>query len=99
MVGLPLKITDSAQSEIREIKNTKGIPVDYHLRIGVKGSGCAGVNYYVGFDTSKEQDKTFDLNGIKIIVAKKDFMHLIGVTLDFIEHHDERGFDFITDHA
>lgn len=97
MVELPLKITEVAQSEIKSIKETKGIPEDYHLRIGVKGSGCAGVNYYVGFDTIKNEDKIFEVDGTTIIVAKKDFMHLIGVTLDFVEQHDERGFDFITD--
>ncbi len=94
---LPLEITEQAKEEILVIKNTKGIPEDYHLRIGVRGGGCSGVDYFVGFDTEKETDKSYELEGFKVLIEKKDFMHLIGVSLDFVEHEDERGFEFNKD--
>ena len=94
---IPVDITEKAHQEIITIKNTKGIPEDYYLRIGVRGGGCAGVDYYVGFDTEKDTDKMYDLGSVKILIEKKDFMHLIGVKLDFVEYEDERGFEFNKD--
>lgn len=94
---IPVEITDKAHEEIVNIKSTKGIPEDYYLRIGVRGGGCAGVDYYVGFDQEKETDKLFDLGAVKVLIDKKDFMHLIGVSLDFVEYEDQRGFEFNKD--
>ncbi|MDB4835308.1 iron-sulfur cluster assembly accessory protein [Cyclobacteriaceae bacterium] len=94
---IPLEITDKALSEIKDIKGSKGIPEDYHLRVGVRGGGCSGADYYVGFDQPTEEDKLFDKEGVQVIIAKKDFMYLIGVVLDFKDDADERGFDFIKD--
>ena len=34
---VPVKITEKAESEIKNIMATKNIPTDYHLRVGVKG--------------------------------------------------------------
>ena len=92
---IPVEITKQAHKEILIIKGTKGIPEDYFLRIGVRGGGCSGVEYYVGFDLEKDSDKIYEIEGVKILIDKKDFMHLLGVSLDFVEHEDERGFDFI----
>ena len=94
---IPVEITNNARQEINAIKNTKGIPEDYHLRIGVRGGGCSGVDYFVGFDQEKETDKMYYLEGIKVLIEKKDFMHLIGVSLDFVEYENERGFEFNKD--
>lgn len=94
---IPVEITDKAYKEIVAIQNTKGIPDNYFLRIGVKGSGCAGVDYFVGFDQEKETDKLYDLGEVKVLIEKKDFMHLFGVTLNFVDEVDERGFEFEKD--
>ena len=94
---IPVEITPQAHQEIIAIKNTKGIPADYYLRIGVRGGGCSGVDYFVGFDQEKETDKIYDLGEVKVLIEKKDFMHLIGVSLDFVEYENERGFEFNKD--
>ena len=94
---IPVEITPQAHQEIIAIKNTKGIPEDYYLRIGVRGGGCSGVDYFVGFDQEKETDKIYDLGEVKVLIEKKDFMHLIGVSLDFVEYENERGFEFNKD--
>ena len=39
----PIVITDLAKQEIQSIIERKKVPEGYYLRIGVKGSGCAGV--------------------------------------------------------
>jgi len=91
---IPVEISDRALQEVRTIKETKGIPEDYFLRIGVRGGGCSGADYYIGFDQEKETDKQFDVEGVKVLIEKKDFMYLIGVKLNFIDEIDQQGFDF-----
>ena len=91
---LPLTITSNALTEIKDIFLNKNIPQQYGLRLGVKGSGCAGIGFLLGFDTEKEQDKTYEIDGIKVFIAKKDTMHLIGKLVDFVDE-DARGFVFL----
>ena len=90
----PIKISEKALNEIKDIFNNKNIPENYGLRIASKGSGCAGIEYIIGFDQKTDEDEQYDDHGIKIIINKKDFMHLIGVEVDFIDDNDERGFVF-----
>ncbi len=90
----PIKISDRALTEIKNIFDTKGIPSDYCLRITVKGSGCAGINHAIGFDKLGDNDEQYDYDGLKVIINKKDFMHLIGVSVDFTESNDVTGFVF-----
>lgn len=93
-MDVPVTITDKAFQEICKIKNTKNIPQQYGLRIGIKGGGCAGVTYLLGFDTATKDDGTFDLKGLQIHISKKHTMHVIGLTLDYYQGSDTRGFMF-----
>jgi iron-sulfur cluster assembly protein len=92
--SLPVNISEKALIEIKEIILNKNIPQNYGLRLGIKGSGCAGIGFLLGFDTLKEQDKVFSHEEVTIYIAKKDIMHLIGKTVDFVDD-DARGFVFV----
>ena len=72
----------------------KGIPKDYALRIGMKGGGCGGMGYMLGFDTVKETDISYSFDDIPIIIEKKHVMYLMGLEVDFIEDSETRGFAF-----
>jgi iron-sulfur cluster assembly protein len=89
----PVTISEKAAIEIKKILNSKNIPANYGLRIGVKGGGC-GVSFVLGFDKVKEDDTTYDLNDIPVYVQKKQLMFLIGKGVDFYEGADARGFFF-----
>lgn len=91
---LPLNITSRAFSEIEKIKNTKGIPQEYGLRIIADATGCSDVGFRIGFDKKKEDDEEYAKDGISIFIKKKEFMFLVGVTLDFIESGETQGFTF-----
>lgn len=65
----PVTISDRACEEIRRIRQTKGIPPEYGLRVGVRGSGC-GVSLIIGFDKAKETDLTWDVDGLAVCVDK-----------------------------
>jgi len=38
------------------------------LRIGVKGGGCSGLSYILGFDKRQEQDQMFESNDLTFIM-------------------------------
>jgi Iron-sulfur cluster assembly accessory protein len=91
---IPVEISNKALEEVKKIKGTKGIPVDYFLRIGVRGGGCSGADFYIGFDQEKETDKRFEVEGVSVLIERKDFMYLLGVRLNYVDDIDQQGFDF-----
>ena len=91
----PVKLTEKAIIEVKNIMENKSIPEGYGLRIGVKGGmGCAGLGYMLGFDKPKEGDITYSINEIPVHVEKRQTMYLIGLEVDFYEGSDARGFTF-----
>ncbi len=92
---IPIKITEKAQAEIKNIIAHKNIPEGYFLRVGVKGGGCGGMSYLLGFDKPKNDDQQFEVEGIPVLIEKKHFMFLMGMEVDFFEGHDTRGFTFV----
>ena len=89
----PVTISDKAAVEIRKIMNTKGIPSDYGLRVGVKGGGC-GVSLIIGFDKKKDSDMAYTISDIPVFVDKKHTMYIIGKQVDFYDGEEGRGFLF-----
>jgi iron-sulfur cluster assembly protein len=92
--SLPVHITSSALAEIRQIVERKKIPEAYGLRLAMKGAGCSGTTFVIGFDKKKEQDEVFQLEGLEVYIEKKHLMYLFGVEVDFVENEAERGFVF-----
>ena len=90
----PITISAKAADEIRKIMNKKGIPLDYGLRVGVRGSGC-GVSMMIGFDKKKDADLAYTISDIPVYVDKKHTLFLIGKEVDFYEGEDGRGFTFV----
>lgn len=92
---IPIQITPKAKEEIRNIISNKNIPADYSLRVGVRGGGCGGMSYMLGFDKAKEGDQQFEIDGIPVLIEKKHYMFLMGMQVDFYEGNEARGFTFI----
>ncbi len=91
---LPVFLTDRACEEVVHIQNRKNIPAGYGLRIGLKGGGCAGYTYVIGFDKPKPADDLFETGLFQVLIEKKHLMHLLGIKVDFIDSDTERGFLF-----
>ena len=91
---IPIKITSKAAEKIREIRLEKQIPEEYALRVGMQGGGCGGMSFVLGFDLPRETDSSFELDGIDVLIEKKDTMYLLGMIVDFIERDGEQGFSF-----
>lgn len=91
----PVTISAKAAEEIRKIMQTKNIPAEYSLRVGIRGGGCGGVALIIGFDKKKETDLSYSVEGIPVLVEKKHTMYIIGKEIDFYEGADARGFMFV----
>ena len=91
----PIGLTARAAEEVRKIMQTKNIPSEYGLRVGIRGGGCGGVSLIIGFDTQKSTDLIYQDEGIEVIIDKKHTMYLIGKQVDFYEGADARGFMFV----
>jgi iron-sulfur cluster assembly protein len=88
-------VTDNAIQEIKKIMEANNIPADFNLRIGVKGGGCSGLSYSLGFDAeTKATDNVIEKNGVTILVDMKSFLFLTGTQIDFIDGENGRGFVF-----
>ena len=90
----PVHITERALREIRHIISTKNIPGGYGLRIGVKGGGCAGQSYMLGFDEKTDADDVYMLEEITILIDKKHMMYLINKSIKYYEGELAMGFVF-----
>lgn len=91
---LPINLTEGAVSQLLQIKQEENIPDDYCLRVGVKGGGCSGFSYVLGFDQPKDDDQLFEVKGIKVVMNKAHAIYLIGMEVDFHNGLDNRGFTF-----
>jgi iron-sulfur cluster assembly protein len=91
----PVTISAKAAEEIRKIMQTKNIPAEYSLRVGVRGGGCSGVTLMIGFDKKKDSDLSYEEAGISVLIDKKHAMYIIGKEVDFVEGVDARGFMFV----
>lgn len=90
-----IKITAKASREIKRIMEENKIPSDFGLRVGVKGGGCSGLTYTLGFDGDmREGDTIIENDGVKLLVDGKSLFYLTGTELDFSDGLNGRGFVF-----
>lgn len=90
----PIQITDSALKQLKRIMGEQNVPDEYGLRVGVKGGGCSGFSYILGFDVLKEKDQVFEIQGFKVFMEKSHSMYLLGMEIDWLEGLNNRGFTF-----
>ena len=90
----PIALTDGAVKQLKRILSEQNILDEHGLRIGVKGGGCSGFSYILGFDAKKENDLEHEIEGIKVYVQKAHAMYLMGMEIDWVEGLQNRGFSF-----
>ncbi len=95
----PIIITASALVQLKRIMEEQDVPSEYGLRVGVKGGGCSGFSYLLGFDVQKEKDKVFEVGGFKVLMESSHSMYLLGMEIDWLEGLNNRGFTFSNPNA
>jgi len=93
-MSAPVTLTTGAIKEISKLMNQDGFDKTQKLRVGVKGGGCSGMSYILGFDHQKENDQEFELNGLACIMDKSHEMYLFGMMIDWQDGLNNRGFTF-----
>ena len=90
-----ITITEKAAKQVRKIMDENKIEGEFGLRVGVKGGGCSGLTYQLGFDgVPKEGDTLIEQHGVKLFVDGKSLFYLAGTTLDFSDGLNGKGFVF-----
>ena len=96
---MAIEITDSAVGEIKRLLEKEGIPVG-GLRVGVKGGGCSGLSYNLGFDTeARKGDKVFARDDVKLFCDLKSYIYLNNTVLNFDDGLMGKGFVFMNPNA
>lgn len=95
----PVQFTESAINEIKRLMNDPGFDRDKKLRVGVKGGGCSGMTYVLDFDHVKDNDETFESDGISFIIDKAHGIYLIGMEINWEGGLNSRGFTFSNPNA
>lgn len=90
----PVGFTAAAIEEVKRLL-TADNPENYqYLRVGVKGGGCSGMTYVLGFDKKENNDEIYIIEGIEVIMNKAHGIYLMGMEVDFSDGLNARGFVF-----
>lgn len=90
----PVHLTQGAINQLRRIFQEQNLSDDHGLRIGVKGGGCSGFSYVMGFDVQKEKDEVYEISGFKVFIEKSHALYLLGMEIDWLDGLNNRGFTF-----
>ncbi|MFD2680181.1 HesB/IscA family protein [Bacillus seohaeanensis] len=76
-------LTEAAALQIKDMMKEHD-EADALLRVAVKGGGCSGLSYGMGFESEVgEDDSLLEQHGIKVVVAKNDAAILNGTKIDY----------------
>jgi iron-sulfur cluster assembly accessory protein len=93
-IATPVTLTEKAVSEIKRLMTEEGFDATKNLRIGVKGGGCSGMTYILGFDDKQANDDTFEIGGVPCIMNPAHGIYLMGMEVDWEDGLNSRGFTF-----
>jgi iron-sulfur cluster assembly accessory protein len=94
MTQSPVKLTEGAVSELHRLMNEPDFDKEQFLRIGVKGGGCSGLSYVLGFDRMEADDEQYTIDDIPVVMKKAHGIYLFGMEVDFSDGLNARGFVF-----
>ena len=95
----PVTFSPEAVIEIRRLLAADDFDQSKFLRVGVKGGGCSGMSYILGFDDKQADDDMFESEGIAFIMKKAHGLYLMGMEIDWQGGLNARGFTFTNPNA
>jgi iron-sulfur cluster assembly accessory protein len=93
-ITAPVSLTEGAVKEIKRLMNEPGFDNIQNLRVGVRGGGCTGMTYILGFEKKEEKDEMFEINGIRCIINPSHEIYLSGMQINWEGGLNSRGFTF-----
>ena len=98
-VAAPVTLTQRAVAEIKRLMAAADFDASKTLRIGVKGGGCSGMTYILGFDEKQAADELFETDGITYVMNPGHGIYLLGMEVDWQDGLNARGFSFSNPNA
>ena len=89
-----VEITERAQREICGIFAAESPGEGRGLRLGVVGGGCSGFSYSMDFSDRRGADHVVAYDGFEVLLDPKSAIYLKGVTLDYQDGLQGKGFHF-----
>jgi iron-sulfur cluster assembly protein len=99
VLSTPVQFTASAVEELTRLMGEVGFDPQQRLRVGVKGGGCSGMTYVLGFDAPKADDLLFVFEGIPCCMEAAHQIYLYGMSIDWQGGLNSRGFTFTNPNA
>src|SRR2546426_12585946 len=103
---MPITVTEKAASEVNRIiseqKQEGGeVPEKVYLRMRVVGGGCSGFQHKLDLDpaVNPKLDEVTEMHGVPVAIDKRSLMYLDGVTVDFHDEMNRRGFSISNPNA
>ena len=91
---MSLDVTAGAITKVKEIMAQQN-PQPLGLRVAVVGGGCSGFSYQMNFENQVNPiDKTFEFDGLKVIVDQAAWVFLKGTKIDYVDSLEGSGFKF-----
>jgi iron-sulfur cluster assembly protein len=89
----PVTLTAAAADKVRALMAQEPAGEAEVLRVAVRGGGCSGFEYALGFDRGpSEGDYYFEAHGVNVVVDPFSAPYLEGASVDFVETIQEAGF-------
>jgi iron-sulfur cluster assembly accessory protein len=91
-----ITVSPAASNAVNNILTERKLD-GYALRVFVSGGGCCGVKFGMALENNfRDEDVTFDANGVKLVVDEVSIDYLRGAHIDFV-NDAERGAGFVVD--
>ena len=89
----PVTFTKGAIDEMKRLMAQEPDQEKF-LRLGVKGGGCSGMSYILGFESKTEKDEYFEIDGVPCIINPAHSIYLMDMEVDWEGGLNSRGFTF-----
>lgn len=99
VIGTPVRFSETAVQELKRLIGQPDFDTQNVLRVGVKGGGCSGMSYVLGFDKKTEKDNEYLFEGLPFVMDKAHEMYLFGMQIDWQGGLNSRGFTFTNPNA
>jgi iron-sulfur cluster insertion protein len=99
--ALKVVITEKAASEVKRIVAEQDSQEKLYLRLRVVGGGCSGFQNKLDLDptVNEKLDTVMEVAGVDVVIDKRSALYLDGVTVDFHDDLNKRGFSVSNPHA
>jgi iron-sulfur cluster assembly accessory protein len=86
-----ISLTDAAVKHLQELVQTQE-DATKGLRLAVEKGGCAGMEYALSLDHTKEGDDVLEQGGVRVMVDSGSLPYLRGATIDYCDDLTGTGF-------